>query len=86
LSEALLQILHVFENLKFERTCHKASQGRYFLLFYATSNKIGITSAELSGSSPIRLLNQAWQQFVSEPTKYPSWEKKSIEFFLNNAR
>lgn len=50
-----------------------------------TQEEINVTSAELFGSSPIRLLNQAWQQFVSEPTKYQSWEKKAIEFFLNNA-
>ncbi len=37
-----------------------------------------------SGSSPIRLLNQAWHEFQKDAEAYPMWESGAIEIFLRS--
>ena len=39
--------------------------------------------AELNFSSPVALLNSAWQKFRNDPDNYQEWEENAISRFLN---
>jgi hypothetical protein len=47
-----------------------------------TKREIDISKANTPSSSPIHLLNQAWQQFWGDTESYHVWEEEAINAFL----
>lgn len=48
-----------------------------------SKQEISNTELVLPITSPVRLLNQAWYEFLKDAEKYPTWEANAIDTFLN---
>ena len=45
--------------------------------------EVAAQESELNFTSPVALLNSAWQKFQNDPNNYQDWEEKAISHFLD---
>lgn len=45
-------------------------------------SEVSNRGSELTFTSPVALLNMAWQKFLDDPAVYREWEKEAIFSFL----
>ncbi|MFO1432079.1 MAG: hypothetical protein U1F76_18375 [Candidatus Competibacteraceae bacterium] len=50
------------------------------------SHEVDISTQEIYSMSPVKLVNQAWQEFYSNTNGYGDWEKNAINTWLHTAK